>query len=148
MPTQQFWLMKSEPSAFSYQDLEKTGWTHWDGVRNHQAKKNLAAMQVGDLALIYHSVTDKAVIGVAKITKAAYPDPTDDTGKWLAVRVEPVQALTQPVTLEQVKNTPELVDIPLVRQARLSVMPLSEADFQKILALGKTQLEEPVIARP
>lgn len=136
----QTWLMKTEPGEFSYDDLEKTGWTHWDGVRNYQAKNNLAAMQVGDLALIYHSVSEKQVVGVGKITKAAYPDPTDDTGKWIVVRVEPLVRLKQPVTLQQVKETPALADIALVRQARLSVMPLKQDEFELILKLGNTTL--------
>ncbi len=136
----QYWLMKSEPSAFSYDDLERQGWTHWDGVRNHQAKNNLMAMREGDLALIYHSVTDKYVIGLAKVTQAAYPDPTDDTGKWVAVRVEPLQRFKKPVTLEEMKATPALSDIPLIKQSRLSVLPLPEAAFTLILKLGKTPL--------
>ncbi len=135
-----YWLMKTEPGAFSYDDLERDGWTHWDGVRNYQAKNNMAAMKVGDLALIYHSVTEKAVVGIGKITREAYPDPTDDTGKWIVVRVEPLQRLKLPVTLDAVKAVPELATIPLVRQGRLSVMALSEADFNRILALGKTKL--------
>lgn len=139
MASRQYWLMKTEPGAFSYQDLERDGWTHWDGVRNHQAKKNLAAMQASDLALIYHSVSDKEMVGIARITKEAYPDPTDETGKWLAVRVEPVQPMVQRVSLQQIKETPELADIPLIRQARLSVMPLSEEAFNRILDLGKTK---------
>ncbi len=135
-----YWLMKSEPGEFSYSDLEQQGWTHWDGVRNHQAKKNLASMKRGDLVLIYHSVSDKQVVGVAKVTEEAYPDPTDETGKWLAVRVEPVQRLAQPVTLQQIKETPALSDIPLVRQSRLSVMPLDEPTFNAILKMGNTRL--------
>lgn len=135
-----YWLMKTEPGEFSYTDLEQTGWTHWDGVRNHQAKKNLASMSVGDLALIYHSVSDKEVVGIAKITQEAYPDPTDETGKWIVVRVEPLQRLNKPVSLQQVKADPELTDIALVRQARLSVMPLTEAAFQRFLALSETKL--------
>lgn len=134
----QYWLMKTEPGTFSYDDLERDGWTHWDGVRNYQARNNLAAMRVGDLALLYHSVSEKAVIGIGKITQAAYPDPTDPTEKWIAVRVEPVARLKQPVTLQQVKEEPALSDIPLIKQARLSVMPLPEAAFNLILKLGQT----------
>jgi predicted RNA-binding protein with PUA-like domain len=136
--------MKSEPETFSYSDLEREGWTHWDGVRNYQARNNLSAMNVGDFALIYHSVSDKQVVGIAQITKAAYPDPTDTTGKWVAVKVEPVQRLNTPVTLEQIKTTPRLAEMPLVKQARLSVMPISETDFHAILALGDTRLEAKV----
>lgn len=144
MSTIQYWLMKTEPGAFSYADLARDGWTHWDGVRNHQAKKNMAAMRAGDRVLIYHSVSDKQVVGVAQITREAYPDPTDETQKWLAVRVEPLQALKKPVSLEDIKNTPALNSIALVRQARLSVMPLSEADFKEILAMGQTPFPEDV----
>lgn len=135
-----YWLVKSEPSEFSYTDLETKGWTHWDGVRNHQAKKNLATMKVGDLVLIYHSVTDKQVMGIGKVAKEAYPDPTDETQKWLAVRIEPVKRFKKPVSLEQVKATPSLADIPLIRQSRLSVMPLSGSDFETLLKLGETKL--------
>ncbi len=140
MATKQYWLMKTEPGTFSYDDLERDGWTHWDGVRNHQAKKNLAAMKQDDLAFIYHSVTDKQVVGIGKIAKEAYPDPTDETQKWIAVRVEPVCRLKQPVTLQQVKEDAALADIPLVKQARLSVMPLDESDFKRILQMGNTML--------
>ena len=87
-----YWLVKSEPEAFSFETLLKTGFTDWDGVRNFQARNNLAAMAVGDLVFVYHSIRDKAVVGVATVTKAAYPDPTDETGKWLATGMEPVCA--------------------------------------------------------
>jgi predicted RNA-binding protein with PUA-like domain len=135
-----YWLMKTEPGEFSYDDLEKKGWTHWDGVRNHQAKKNLASMKIGDLALIYHSVTTKEIVGIAQITQESYPDPTDDTGKWIVVRVEPFQRFKQPVTLQQVKDTPELASIALVRQSRLSVAPLAETEFERLLQMGQTKL--------
>lgn len=136
-----YWLMKTEPETFSFEDLERDGWTHWDGVRNYQARNNLSAMNAGDLALIYHSVGPKCVVGLAKITQTAYPDPTDPTGKWVAVRVEPVQRLTEPVTLETIKNTPELAQTALIKQARLSVMPMTRQEFDCMLTLSKTPVK-------
>lgn len=144
MTSRNYWLMKSEPGEYSYDDLERDGWTHWDGVRNYQARNNLAAMKVGDLALIYHSVSDKEVVGIGQITREAYPDPTDETGKWIVVRVEPYQRLEKRVSLETIKSTPELADIALVRQARLSVMPLTPEAFHCILELGETRLKAAV----
>jgi predicted RNA-binding protein with PUA-like domain len=135
-----YWLMKTEPSTFSYTDLETTGWTHWDGVRNHQAKKNLMAMRVGDLAFIYHSVLEKALVGLAKITQDAYPDPTDETKKWVAVRVEPIKRLQKTVSLQEIKDIPALANIALVRQGRLSVAPLTESEFEQLLKMAKTEM--------
>lgn len=140
MAQSQYWIMKTEPGEFSYQDLVDKGWTHWDGVRNHQAKKNLAAMQAGDLVFIYHSVTEKALVGLGKIAKTAYPDPTDETAQWLAVRVEPVMPLKEPVTLQAVKETPALADIALVRQSRLSVIPIDAETFNTLLKMAKTKV--------
>lgn len=131
-----YWLMKTEPGEFSYEDLMRDGKTVWDGVRNHQAKKNMATMKLGDQVLIYHSVTDKAVVGIAEVSKTAYPDPTDPEKKWLVVEVKPVQKLKQPVSLQQVKETASLANIALVRQARLSVMPLEEKAFNTVLEMG------------
>lgn len=132
----QYWLMKSEPEAYAYSDLirEKVG--TWDGVRNHQAKRNLAAMKPGDLALFYHSVSDKAVVGIMRIKEGPAADPTDPTGQWIAVKVEPVRAVDPPITLAQIKAVPALADIPLIKQSRLSVMPLTKADYEAILAIG------------
>lgn len=135
----QYWILKSEPEAFSFQELLDKGWTHWDGVRNHQAKNNLKAMQVGDIALFYHSVSEKALVGISKITQTAYPDPTDE--KWVAVRVEPVLKLTQPVTLEQIKADPKLTELKLVKQSRLSVVPITQKEFEHLLSLSKTVLQ-------
>lgn len=135
-----YWILKSEPEVFSYADLEKNGWTHWDGVRNFQARNNLQAMKVGDLALMYHSVSEKSVVGVTKIAKTAYPDPSDDTGKWSAVRVEPVKKFTKPVELAEIKADPKLSDIALVRQSRLSVVPITKAEFEHLLKLGQTKI--------
>jgi predicted RNA-binding protein with PUA-like domain len=133
-----YWLMKTEPETFSFDDLLKDGKTHWDGVRNHQAQNNMKAMRVGDQVLIYHSVSEKAVVGIGKISKTAYPDPTAAPGeKWIAVEVQPVKKLPKPITLQTIKNTPALSDIALIRQSRLSVMPLSKNEVDQILALGQ-----------
>jgi predicted RNA-binding protein with PUA-like domain len=134
-PSGQYWLMKSEPDAYSWQRLLSEGKTLWEGVRNYQARNNLKQMQVGDLALFYHSVSEKAVVGVCKVTQTAYPDPTDETGKWVVVDVVPVETLAVPVTLASIKATPALAEIALVRQSRLSVVPLTLAEFTCILTM-------------
>lgn len=131
-----YWLMKTEPGEFSFDDLVRDGKTVWDGVRNHQAKKNMATMKQGEQVLIYHSVTDKEVVGIAEVSKTAYPDPTDPDKKWLVVEVKPVKKFPKPVSLQQVKETPDLADIALVRQARLSVMPLDSKAFNTLLEMG------------
>jgi predicted RNA-binding protein with PUA-like domain len=135
-PSKQYWLMKSEPEAYSWQRLLTEGKTLWEGVRNYQARNNLKQMQVNDLALFYHSVSEKAVVGVCKITQTAYPDPTDETGKWVVVDVIPVETLAVPVTLAAIKATEALAEIALVRQSRLSVVPLTQAEFDLILSMG------------
>jgi len=132
-----YWLVKQEPSAYSWDDLVKEKVTDWTGVRNAQARNNLAAMKVRDKVLFYHSVHGKAVVGVAKVVKSAYPDPTADDPKWICVDLAPVKAVKNPVTLDQIKADPQLKDIPLVRQSRLSVMPLEKEAFDRILELGK-----------
>jgi len=135
-PSTQYWLMKSEPEAYSWQRLLTEGKTLWEGVRNYQARNNLKQMQVNDLALFYHSVSEKAVVGVCKVTQTAYPDPTDETGKWVVVDVVPVETLATPVTLAAIKATEALTEIALVRQSRLSVVPLTQAEFDLILSMG------------
>ncbi|TVR40284.1 MAG: EVE domain-containing protein [Bacteroidia bacterium] len=132
------WLVKSEPSAYSWQQLEKDGQTLWDGVRNYQARNNLKAMKKGDLVLFYHSVNEKRVMGMAKVVKEHYPDPTTDDDRWVVVDVVPLQALDKPVTLGQIKSDKRLENIALVKQARLSVMPLKQEEFDVILELGST----------
>jgi predicted RNA-binding protein with PUA-like domain len=132
----QYWLVKQEPEDYSWSDLEKDGRTKWTGVRNFQARNNLRAMKKGDLVLFYHSVTEKQVVGVAKVEKEAYPDPTADEGDWSVVDLVPHKALKAPVTLEAVKSDAVLKDMPLVRQSRLSVMPVSTAQFRHVLKLG------------
>lgn len=128
------WLVKSEPTTYSWSDLVRDGGTRWDGVRNALARNHLAAMKKGDLALVYHSGDDKAVIGIAKITRAAYPDPSADDERWLAVDLAPVKPLPAPVSLAQIKADPKLAGIPLVRLSRLSVMPLEPSAFERIVA--------------
>jgi predicted RNA-binding protein with PUA-like domain len=130
-----YWLMKSEPSTFSYDDLVRDKKTGWDGVRNYTARNNLKAMKKGDLALIYHSNEDKAIIGIAKITKEFYPDPTDN--EWVAVEIAPVRKLKKPVTLAQVKSNKKLTDMALVRLSRLSVQPVKADEFDLVIALSE-----------
>lgn len=135
-----YWLMKTEPGTYSWQDLVKDRSTAWDGVRNFQARNNLAKMKVGDLALFYHSVSDKTVVGVAKITRESYPDPTTDDPRWVVVELAPVKELAQPVDLATIKGEASLSDMVLVRNSRLSVQPVTAAEFRKILSLGKTRI--------
>lgn len=134
----QHWLVKSEPETYSWADLVKDGRTMWDGVRNYQARNNMQQMQPGDLVLFYHSVSEKAIVGIAKVDKAAYPDPTakDDKGNWVVVDLVPFRDFKDPVTLEQIKKDERLKDIALLRQSRLSVMPLKAEEFDVLLALG------------
>jgi predicted RNA-binding protein with PUA-like domain len=134
------WLIKQEPSAFSWSDFVAAGHAQWDGVRNYQARNNLRAMRKGDLALFYHSVTGKEVVGVAKVVKEAYPDPTADSGDWSCVDFKPVKPLKRAVPLEAIKAEPKLAELPLIRHSRLSVMPVSAAEFEVLLQLGETKL--------
>lgn len=135
----QYWLVKSEPYEYSYQDLEKDGRTMWEGVRNYAARNNLRAMKKGDLVLYYHSRKGLEVVGISKVVREAYPDPTAEKGDWSVVDLVPVQPLNRPVSLKTIKATPELQDIALVRQSRLSVMPLHKDAFEKILEMGETE---------
>ncbi len=135
-----YWLMKSEPYKYSWDDLNRDGSTYWDGVRNYEARNNLAAMKKGDLVLYYHSNEGKEVVGVAKVTKESYPDPTTDDERWVVVDLEPVKPLKDPVTLAVVKSDGKLKDMALVKQARLSVQPVTEAEFKRVLALGDTKV--------
>lgn len=136
MATPNHWLVKQEPSAYSWDRFVKDGGTAWTGVRNFQARNNLKAMRKGDRVLYYHSVTGKAVVGVAAVTCKAYPDPTAKTGEWVCVDLKPVKPLAAPVTLEQIKKTPELEDIALLKLSRLSVVPLTEEEYDTILSIG------------
>ncbi|PVY41955.1 EVE domain-containing protein [Pontibacter virosus] len=132
----QYWLVKSEPEAYSWARFVKEGRVCWDGVRNYQARNNLQLMQPGDLVLFYHSVSEKAIVGMAKVAKAAYPDPSADDPKWMAVDLVPESEFKAPVTLDQIKKDPRLENIALLRQSRLSVMPLKAEEFDVLLALG------------
>lgn len=132
----QYWLVKSEPEAYAWADLVKDGQTSWTGVRNFQARNNLGQMKKGDLVLFYHSVLEKAVVGLAKVAREAYPDPTADDLKWLAVDVTPERDFKDPVTLDTIKKDNRLENISLLKQSRLSVMPLKPEEFEVILGLG------------
>ncbi len=134
----QCWLVKSEPSKYAWDELVEDGSTCWDGVRNAQARNNLAAMREGDLVLYYHSNEGKQVVGVARVAKQAYPDPGSDDERWVVVDLVPVKPLKRPVTLAQVKADRRLAKIPLVTQSRLSVMPIERRAFERILELGQT----------
>ena len=135
-----YWLVKQEPEKYPWAQFVKDNGTYWDGVRNYQARNNLRAMGKGDLVLYYHSVSEKAVVGVAKVTREAYPDPTAKEGDWSVVDLKPVKALKIPVTLDAIKADKALAEMPLLRQSRLSVMPLAAAQFKRVLKLGGTNL--------
>ena len=128
------WLMKSEPESYSWQDLVRDGGTEWDGVRNNAARLHLKAMKVGDEAFFYHSMSDKAVVGVMRIVREAQPDPKD--ADWVSVRVEPVQPLATPVTLAAIKAEPALAKMELIRQSRLSVAPVRDEEWAKVLEMA------------
>ncbi len=131
------WLVKQEPTAYSWDQLVRDERTMWDGVRNFQARNNLAAMRKGDRVLFYHSVKEQAVVGICEVVREAYPDPTAKDEGWVVVDLAPVKKLARPVTLAEIKADAALKDIPLVRQSRLSVMPLAKAAFDRIVARGK-----------
>ena len=131
-----YWLVKQEPSAYSWDDFVRDGTTSWTGVRNFTARNNLRAMQKGDGVLYYHSVTDKAVFGLAEVVRTAYPDPTAKEGDWSAVELEAKEPLANPVTLDSIKQNPKLKEMALLRLSRLSVQPVTEAEFREIVRLG------------
>jgi predicted RNA-binding protein with PUA-like domain len=131
-----YWLMKSEPDAFSWGRLVKQGRAEWDGVRNHAAQLNMKAMRIGDRALFYHSNIGLECVGIMEIIRGAEPDSTDDTGKWIAVLVAPVESLKSPVTLKTVKADPLLSGMAMVRQSRLSVSPVTAEEYARILELS------------
>jgi len=134
------WLMKSEPFKYAWDQLIADGSTYWDGVRNYEARNNLAAMKKGDLALYYHSNEGKEIVGVARVIRESYQDPTTDDDRWVVVDIEPVVALERPVTLAEVKADEVLADMQLVKRGRLSVVPVDRVEFQRVLSLGKTKL--------
>jgi predicted RNA-binding protein with PUA-like domain len=133
-----YWLVKSEPEKYSWEKFNKDGRTFWDGVRNYQARNNLRAMQEGDLVFFYHSNEGKEIVGIAKVAKSAYQDPTTDDPNWVVVDLVPVEPLKKPVTLAQVKADDRLQEIHLVRQGRLSVISLKPEEFDRILELSNS----------
>jgi predicted RNA-binding protein with PUA-like domain len=135
-----YWLVKQEPESYSWDTFVKEGGTNWTGVRNFQARNHLRSMKRGDLVLFYHSVSEKRVVGIAKVTREAFPDPTATEGDWSCVTLAPVKPLAKPVTLEQIKSDKLLRNLPLVKQGRLSVMPVAPREFEKMLKLGETRL--------
>jgi predicted RNA-binding protein with PUA-like domain len=130
-----YWLMKSEPGSYSWDDLVRDGKTMWDGVRNNAARLHLRAMKPGDEALFYHSMDERAVVGIMKITGTGQPDGED--GSWIKIPVEPVRALARPVTLAEIKAEPRLAKMELIRQSRLSVAPVRDEEWKLVLEMGK-----------
>lgn len=131
-----FWLAKSEPGTYSWEDFRKERRTSWTGVRNYTARNNLRAMQKGDEVLFYHSGEDKAVVGIARVKRTAYRDNTAKEGDWSTVDLVPIKALRRPVTLSEIKGNPRLKKMPLIRLSRLSVSPVSAQEFREILRMG------------
>jgi predicted RNA-binding protein with PUA-like domain len=129
-----YWLMKSEPESYSWADLVRDGGTEWDGVRNNAARLHLRAMKKGDEAFLYHSMSDKAVVGIMRIAREPQPDPKD--GAWVSVRIEPVKPLQRPVPLAEIKAEPKLAKMELIRQSRLSVAPVSPGEWKTVLAMA------------
>lgn len=134
--TTQYWLVKSEPEAYSWNDLVRDGRTDWTGVRNYQARNHLKTMRPGDRVFFYESVTTKAILGLAEVSRPHFPDKTADEDGWVAVELKPVSPLGKSVSLEQIKDTPALKETALLRQSRLSVMPLTSSEFKAISKLG------------
>ena len=135
----QYWLVKQEPEDYSWASLERDRRTAWSGVRNFQARNNLRAMKRGDLVFFYHSVSEKQVVGVAKVAREAYPDPTASEGDWSCVDLVPEKPLTKPVGLDVIRGDQQLKEMKLVKQSRLSVLPLTKAQFDRVLKLGETK---------
>lgn len=133
-----YWLLKSEPGEWSWEDQQREGRTHWDGVRNYQAANNMKAMKVGDLAFFYHSVKEKRIVGIVRVVKEYYPDHTDPSGRFGMVDVEAVKPVKRPVTLAEIKAEPRLADLALVRQSRLSVVPVTEEQWKLICEMAET----------
>lgn len=130
-----FWMVKQEPEKYSFDDFLKEGKTDWTGVRNYQARNNLREMKRGDKVLFYHSVSEKAVVGLAEVSKENFPDPTDE--KWIAVELKPVEKFEKPVILDEIKAEKSLENIALIKQSRLSVLPLTREEFETILKLSE-----------
>ena len=135
----QYWLVKQEPTTYSWEQFVRDGKTDWTGVRNFQARNNLRAMKIGDQVFYYHSVNGKAIVGIATVTKEAFRDPTATEGDWSAVEITPERPITPPVTLAQIKNEPQLASMVLLKNSRLSVMPVSPFEFETILQFAKVK---------
>jgi predicted RNA-binding protein with PUA-like domain len=135
-----FWLVKQEPSKYSWEQFLQDKETFWDGVRNYQARNNLKKMKKDDLVFFYHSVIGKEIKGVAKISKEFYPDPTSNDDRWVVVNLKPIKSLSITVSLEDIKNNPKLINISLIKQSRLSVMPLTKSEFKIILKMSQTKI--------
>ena len=131
-----YWLLKSEPDAWSWDNQVKEGASMWDGVRNYQARNNLKEMKKNDLCFFYHSVTERSIVGIVKVAKEYYPDPTDKTGRFVVVDVSATKKLKNPVSLDQIKENSKLQDIALVKQSRLSVMPLKKNEWNEIIKMS------------
>ncbi len=131
-----YWLLKSEPDAWSWDNQVKEGPSMWDGVRNYQARNNLKEMKKNDLCFFYHSVTEKSIVGIVKVVKEYYPDPTDPTERFVVVDVKATKKLKNPVSLDQIKENNKLKDIALVKQSRLSVMPLKKTEWDLIIKMS------------
>ena len=131
-----YWLLKSEPDAWSWDNQVKEGASMWDGVRNYQARNNLKEMKKNDLCFFYHSVTERSIVGIVKVVKEYYPDPTDKTGRFVVVDVKATKKLKKPVSLDQIKENSKLKDIALVKQSRLSVMPLKKTEWDIIIKMS------------
>ena len=133
-----YWLMKSEPGSWSWEDQTQVESEGWDGVRNYQASNNLKAMRVGELSFFYHSVNEKRIVGIVEVVRQYHPDPTDASGRFGMVDVKAVRPMTKPVTLADIKAEPRLQDLPLIRQSRLSVMPIDAESWKLICRMGET----------
>ena len=131
-----YWLLKSEPDAWSWDNQVKEGASMWDGVRNYQARNNLKEMKKNDLCFFYHSVTERSIVGIVKVVKEYYPDPSDKTGRFVVVDVKATKKLKNPVSLDQIKENSKLKDIALVKQSRLSVMPLKKNEWDIIIKMS------------
>ncbi len=131
-----YWLLKSEPDAWSWDNQVKEGASMWDGVRNYQARNNLKEMKKNDLCFFYHSVTERSIVGIVKVVKEYYPDPTDNSDRFVVVDVKAIKKLKNPVSLDQIKENNKLKDIALVKQSRLSVMPLKKTEWDIIIKMS------------
>jgi len=134
-----YWLMKTEPGAWSWDDQLRDNVTHWDGVRNYQASNNMKAMRIGDLAFFYHSVNEKRIVGIVEVAREYYPDPSDASGRFGMVDVKALMPLNKPVSLADIKGEPKLQDLALIRQSRLSVMPIDDDSWALICHMGETR---------